>query len=264
MPTTIRVLSWNVLGLREPARAAGVVRRSRADVVCLQECPRWPGSGAVLAAFARAVGMRVAAGGGACGVAVLVGPALSVDAGEVERMPRGFSGAWWTYPRATATAHLRVAGSEGSTLRVSSLHLDVDEQARLAHVDRVLAGLDAAGAPPVHVVAGDLNARPGDATWDRLGTRLRDAVATVPGADAPTYPSTADRRPRTRLDAVLVAGAVRVLAARTGSDRPGLPSDHLPVLVDLEIGGGSRVATTWERRWGAPGGTSDAAAGPTG
>ncbi|TGO05887.1 endonuclease/exonuclease/phosphatase family protein [Serinibacter arcticus] len=255
MATTIRLLTWNVLGLREPSRVAAVVRRARADVVCLQECPRWPGGRAALALFASATGLRLAAGGGSRGVAVLVRPGVEVTAGRVEAMPRRFVGAWFTYPRATATASLVV---EGRPVTVSSVHLDVWEPGRLAHVDRILAGLQDGDPGAAHVVAGDLNEGPDGESWARLTATLSDAAAD----GGPTYPATATRRPRSRLDAVLLGGPVAAVDHRTGPDRSGLPSDHLPVLVTLELrdpagqpdpqsrrSGGS---DGWTDRWGAP------------
>ena len=262
--TTIRLLTWNVLGLREAARVAAVVRRARADVVCLQECPRWPGGRAALALFASATGLRLAAGGGSRGVAVLVRPDLTVVDGVVDAMPRRFTGPWFTYPRATATARLEIGGRR---LSVSSVHLDVWEPGRLAHVDRILAGLDDDVA---HVVAGDLNEGPDGESWARLTARLTDAVR----GGGPTYPATATRRPRSRLDAVLLGGPVAAVDHRTGPDRPGLPSDHLPVLVTLELPDvdagvdarpgdlrDARPSGAWGDRWAAPPGGSPRPAG---
>ena len=191
MTTTIKLLTWNILGLRERAKVAAVVREARADVVCLQECPRWPGGRTALALFARSTGLRLAAGGGRRGVAVLVAPHVQVEHGELAAMPRRRSTFWWTYPRATATAHLRVGGAP---VQVSSAHLDVWEPGRLEHARKLVASVDRATGPVV--VAGDLNDAPSGAVWQVLTAALSDAGL----GGAPTYPATADRRPNKRLD----------------------------------------------------------------
>jgi endonuclease/exonuclease/phosphatase family metal-dependent hydrolase len=175
-------------------------------------------------------------------------------------MPRRFSGVWFTYPRATATARLVLRGRPVS---VSSVHLDVWEPGRLAHVDRILRGMDDDASAVAHVVAGDLNEGPDGAAWQRLTARLTDAAHD----GGPTYPATATRRPRSRLDAVLLGGPVTAVRHRTGPDRTGLPSDHLPVLVELEMRDPSDPAdereapvtpaaaassAAWLERWGAP------------
>jgi endonuclease/exonuclease/phosphatase family metal-dependent hydrolase len=153
---------------------------------------------------------------------------------------------------------------------VSSVHLDVWEPGRLAHVDRILRGMDDDASAVAHVVAGDLNEGPDGAAWQRLTARLTDAARD----GGPTYPATATRRPRSRLDAVLLGGPVTAVRHRTGPDRTGLPSDHLPVLVELELrepsdpadkpgrqdrtdpaderGAPAAPAATWLERWGAP------------
>lgn len=224
--TTIKLLTWNVLGLREGARVARVVRDARADVVCLQECPRWPGGRTALRIFARATGLRLAAGGGRRGVAVLVAPHVVVEHGEVEAMPRRRTRFWWTYPRATASALVRVGETR---LRVASAHLDVWEPGRLEHARLLRSGVERAEV--CSVVAGDLNEAPDGAVWSLLTQALVDTGA----GGAPTYPATADRRPTKRLDAVLASPGITVVGYRTGQDRLGLPSDHLPVLVTLAL-----------------------------
>ncbi|WP_158277127.1 endonuclease/exonuclease/phosphatase family protein [Serinibacter arcticus] len=234
METPVRLLTWNVLGLREVARVAAVVRAARADVVCLQECPRWPGGRAALALVARSVGLRLAAGGGSRGVAVLVAPHVGVERSRVSAMPRPFTGWWWAYPRASALARVRVGGW---TIDVASAHLDVSEEGRLAHAERLLAdlsldGLSDGDATRLRLVAGDLNETPDGPTWRLLASHLQDAGA---GSGGPTYPVSATRRPTKRIDAVLVDPRIAVVDVRTGTDRPGLPSDHLPVLVTLVL-----------------------------
>jgi len=80
------------------------------------------------------------------------------------------------------------------------------------------------GAPRPLVLLGDLNI-PGDLPARRTG--WRDAVAT------PTFPR---RRPRSTIDHVLLDGAVRAPGPARAVDL-GL-SDHLAVVVDVELTGG--------------------------
>ncbi|MFP3714253.1 endonuclease/exonuclease/phosphatase family protein [Puerhibacterium sp. TATVAM-FAB25] len=78
------------------------------------------------------------------------------------------------------------------------------------------------GAPRPLVLLGDLNI-PGDLPAQRTG--WRDVVT------APTFPR---RRPRSTIDHVLLDGAVRATGPARAVDL-GL-SDHLAVVVDLEVG----------------------------
>jgi endonuclease/exonuclease/phosphatase family metal-dependent hydrolase len=76
---------------------------------------------------------------------------------------------------------------------------------------------------------GDLNEEPGGPTWARLTSGLVDAVA----APRPTFTA---RRPRRRLDAVLVSPGLRVTgSAVRRDDVTRRASDHLPVVVDLAL-----------------------------
>lgn len=227
MAPPLTLLTWNVLGLRRWRDARAVVRAAGPDVACLQECPRWPGGRAALMLFARQVGMRVAAGGGRCGVAVLISERMVVESAGVSAMPRRRTRWWWSYPRATASAHL---WTSGRSLSVASVHLDVQEAGRLAHAQRVLD--DLASDDEASIVAGDLNEAPDGASWSLLTSRLRDTAGPAAG---PTYPATPSRRPNKRIDAVLASPGVAVTGYRTGADRQPPPSDHLPVLVRLTL-----------------------------
>lgn len=228
----MRVLTWNVWGLRAGTRpVAAVLRAARVDVACLQECPRGPLAGVRTRILARAAGMRLV--GRAAGVALLVGAGIDVDDVATAREPRRWRGWWWTYPRASVSARLREAGSAGGGSAVVAVvvHLDVDEAARLRHARRLLAEH---GDKERWFLAGDLNAAPGDPARDLLARDLHD-----PGT-VPTYPAGRARPPRRRIDAVLVRGlepaATQVPRAQAGDGRGrrGRPlSDHLPVLVTL-------------------------------
>lgn len=236
----MRVLTWNVWGLRGGTRnVAAVLRSARADVACLQECPRGPLARPRTRLLARAAGMRLA--GLAAGVALLVRPGVEVDDVRVAREPRPWTGWWWSYPRASVAAGLRVPAADGgpetadggpeTRVLAVAVHLDVNESARRAHVDRIVT---THRHEPRWFLAGDLNAAPGDPARNLLARALSDAPA------APTYPAGRHRPPHAPIDAVLAAGlsvtTVVVPHARSGDGRGrhGRPlSDHLPVLATL-------------------------------
>lgn len=237
---TVRLATWNVWGLRGgPRRVTAVLRSLDADVVCLQECPRWPGGRSLLRGLARCAGLRLVAGGGRHGVAVLVRPGIAVaDSGTAMR-PRVRRGVRWSYPRGVAWARVVWHGTDAV---VASVHLDTDPARRIEHTRRITAW---ARAQDRLALAGDLNEHPDGATWAVLGDVLTDVLPD----GSPTYPVGRGRPPRWRIDAVLVRGldggaspamraggsAVAVTAARrpfaTTARRP--VSDHLPVVVDL-------------------------------
>src|SRR5690606_21154113 len=57
-PSTLRVATYNLRGLKDDAHAAAsVVRAIAPDVLLLQEVPRYPGSDYAISAFARRAGM---------------------------------------------------------------------------------------------------------------------------------------------------------------------------------------------------------------
>ena len=64
MPVELRVLSYNVRGLRDDRQAlAEVVRAADPDVVCVQEAPRFLRWRSTCAALARTSGLVVVGGG---------------------------------------------------------------------------------------------------------------------------------------------------------------------------------------------------------
>lgn len=220
------VLTWNVHDHRDDAAAVDrVLRAAAADVVCLQEARRWPGSRRRLERLAGGVGLRHLVGGRASGgTALLAGPRVRVHDARAERLPVRSP---WARPRGTASAVLSVAGS--AVVGVVSLHLGLDERERGRHVRQVLAQAPA-GLPLV--VAGDLNEPPGGPSWHHLAARVHDAGGA--GSAAATFPA---HRPRVRIDTVLVSPELRVVSCGTppGADEADLAagSDHRPVLARL-------------------------------
>lgn len=217
----MRVMSYNVKGLDIGTDAlVEVIRDADPDVLGLQEPPRGVHGRRRLAEVADRTGLRVlVAHGPSRTTALLLRRGTPVDAARGQALP-------WR-PGQVPRGYC-VARTGGVTLAV--VHLPLGARERLAHLDRVL--LDLVTEPGPYLVMGDLNEEPGGPTWARLTSGLVDAV----GSPVPTFTA---RRPRRRLDAVLVSPGLRV----TGSvvrrdDVTRRASDHLPVVVDLDVDGG--------------------------
>ncbi len=204
----MRVVTYNVHGLRRFDEVLAAVRRLRPDVLGVQEPPRGPLARRRLERFARGAGLRLVARSRS--TALLVGPDRAV------RDVRGLRLPW------TPGLNLRgacVASVDGVLVLVVHLGLRAAERAR--HVGLLLPRL-AGGGPAL--LLGDLNENPGGRSRRTLArTGLTDAVPGLP----PSYPAAA---PTARIDVVLTRGlsAGRALVA----DEP-TASDHRPVVVDL-------------------------------
>ncbi len=237
-PTTtwsLRVMTWNVRDLLgDPFAVTRVLRASRADVVCLQEGPRWPGSRGRLAGLASRAGLFFVDGGRvSAGTALLVSLRTQVSDVRAARLPVH---GWRTRPRGYVRAQVSTVRSR--PLQVTCLHLGLDEDERARHVGLVLDDLppaltDAPGSVPV-VLAGDLNERPDGPSWGALGSRATDR-----GGDAP--PTFRAAAPRLRIDAVLVDPSleVRSYGFPDGVDEADVvaASDHRPVLAEIVLPG---------------------------
>jgi endonuclease/exonuclease/phosphatase family metal-dependent hydrolase len=141
------------------------------------------------------------------------------------------------YPRMVTWGRFRTRG--GATLVLLNTHLPYraeDEAAREKGARLILAKLPAiAGSDPV-VLTGDFNTTPDSASYRLLTASLPDAYtqvrATGPEKTFHAFTGTPDRR----IDWILVRDA-RVLRLATLADHRGTlyPSDHFPVVADLEI-----------------------------
>jgi endonuclease/exonuclease/phosphatase family metal-dependent hydrolase len=214
----LRVMTYNVKGLYLDVDAlVQVIGESAPDVLGLQEPPRGLLGRRRLADLADRTGLRVAVGHGAARTtALLVRPGVAVGDARAQALP------WRLGQVRRGYCVARVGG-----LTVVVLHLALGSAERLMHLDLVLH--DLAGTPGPFVVMGDLNERPGGPTWGRLQSGLRDAVAS----GEPTFSA---RRPRRRLDAVLVSPELRVAGSSIVSgDHTRRGSDHLPIVVDLDL-----------------------------
>ena len=227
MSTHLRVLSYNVHGLRDDTAAlARIVRDVDPDVMCVQEAPKYLRWRAKCAALARELGLLYVTGGGTTGGSALLA-GLRVD---VKRVAEVCLSRQWGWPaRGVAAAQIHKGGA---TVVVASIHLPLGAQERLEQAHRVVATCTALGDPHV-LAAGDVNEPPGHAAWLALhDSGLRDLG---PGT-GPTFPA---RHPSRRIDGVVATEGVEVLDYRV-LDAPGVEraSDHRPVVVDVALPGG--------------------------
>lgn len=233
MSSRIRVVSYNLRGLKDDvAAAAEVVRRLDPDVLMLQEVPRHPFSGLRIEAFARRCNLQWSGRTRRLsGVSMMTSPRVHATAAVDRKLPV----APRANPRTYSACQIRTPG--GQDITVVSLHLSLLADERLQHATQVLAELAAEPklADGPFVVGGDLNENSEGRAWRLLGERL-----TLASPDRPTFPSGA---PRHWLDAIFASAGLEVLPHE---DVPlerellAAATDHLPVWIDLAVpaGGG--------------------------
>lgn len=229
----LRVASYNVRSMKDDVAALGrVITALRADVLCVQEAPRFLRWRRRRERLAASGGLTVAAGRRSGGVAVLTGPGVRLLHGEGHLLRR-FPG---LERRAIAIA---VVETGGRRVAVGSVHLDLDADARSHHAGEALTLLRAAsdrfGALPV--LAGDINEQSHEPAWRRIAERLTDCYPVSPSGDGLTFPA---GRPRERIDAIFAAAGLSVVSCGgAGADPADLPlaTDHLPVVAELTVSG---------------------------
>jgi endonuclease/exonuclease/phosphatase family metal-dependent hydrolase len=224
----LRVMSYNVRSLRDGAdRVAGVIHACRADVVCIQEAPRFLRWRTRCAALARGCGLYVIGGGRPAGATLLLGSMRTAVRRREDVLLRPSPG---RHRRGLAIAVLEVAGAR---FGVASMHLSLDAAERMRQVGEVAGHLERLGTACT-ILGGDVNEPPDRLRWRALTGYLRDAHAVAPWGGEPTYPASA---PRLRIDGIFVSSGVEVLRCGVPPDLPGLAtaSDHLPVVADLRL-----------------------------
>ena len=228
MPT-VRLLTYNVRSMRDDRDALGrVIRSAEADVVLVQESPRFLRWRSLCAELARRSNLVVVSGGRPAG-SNLVLSTLGIDVESTADVL--FTRDPTLHQRGTAIAVLSKAGAR---FAVAGIHLDLVEAPRLRHIRE----LDAAIATHVPsdvpvVVAGDANHPPGSPTWNALVAARQDAFA-VAGSDSPFTWSA--REPRDTIDGVFVDPRLTVTSARVlGGTDVEAASDHCPLLVEFEV-----------------------------
>lgn len=224
--TTLRVLSYNVRGLRDDVDAlVRVVTGSGAHVVCVQEAPRFFRWRSRCAELARRCGLVVVAGGGdAAGNLLMASVAVRVHAARSLLLPLTPG----LQLRGAALAHCSLAGA---CFTAVSTHLGLNPAERLRHVPLLLGEL-AEDGPPV-VLAADVNEQPGGPVWEALAPRLDDVAAAAGAGDVPTFSCASPRR---RIDGLFVDRRV-VVAGYQVLDSPDArtASDHFPVYAELKL-----------------------------
>ena len=245
----MRIVSWNVHGMigtdrrHDPERIARVLEDLRPDLAGLQEvgAPALPAGDADPAALlGRLTGLRSAFGrtmahrrggpGSSYGNAVLARPPIqairSYDLSVAGREPRG-----------CVRADVALGGQ---VIHFFAAHLGLHWRERRLQAAQLLSAdilRDAALAHPL-VLVGDFNSLSNRSAVPRgLRRQLVDSALAARN-EAPTFPS---RFPLLRLDHCYVDAAFRVVEVEVHrSPRARRASDHLPVVVELELAAAAR------------------------
>jgi endonuclease/exonuclease/phosphatase family metal-dependent hydrolase len=242
----LRLMTWNVHGMRgcdgrhDPERVAQVLTDARVDIAGLQEVGALGRSGHLadpgatlekLTGLAAAYGLTELRGGFPYGNCILsrfpITATRSYDLSVARREPRG-----------CLRADLEVPGG---AIHFFNVHLGLAWRERRRQAAQLLSAdilRDAALRYPL-VLVGDFNS-----PWARfsvvprwIGRHLRDG-AVLGGAAGPTFPS---RFPVLRLDRAFVGPAVRVVGAEVITNATArLASDHLPIVLELELAAEAR------------------------
>jgi endonuclease/exonuclease/phosphatase family metal-dependent hydrolase len=224
--TTLRVLTYNVRGLRDDVSAlTRVIAGSGADLVFIQETPRFFRWRARCAELARKSGMVVVTGGAnAAGNMLMSSLAVRVHEARSILLPltRG------QQLRGAAIALCSLGGAEFSAV---SAHLSLDPAERLRQVPQLLEEVPEEVAPLV--LAADFNEKPDGPVWAALAPRLDDVAAIAGDTGTPTFSVASPRR---RIDAFFVDRAIKVTSYQV-LDSPDVrrASDHFPVYAELVI-----------------------------
>lgn len=231
----LRILSWNICELRGDVRALiQAVTDLAPDVFLVQEAPRLVLPQTRLDWFARRIDRRVLVGGrSGRGLAILGTDEISrqVIRRGMHKVHQVISDGKSTYPRGVAAVRLSVGDDQ--ELVVSDIHFALQQDNRMTHARHAVDLIRSAGAPVV--IGGDLNEVSSGPARSLLAQVSRD-----PADDAEwTFPASAPKR---RIDALYVTPGVRVLSAHrvtssahVPADRFAAASDHLPMLLDLEV-----------------------------
>lgn len=223
MRDVVRVLSYNIHGLRDDADAVSeVIRRCDVDIACIQEAPRFLRWRSKRAAVARKAGLVVATANRPGGLMLMTSLRVDVVSTHFSLLPKSPN----LHQRAVCSAVVSVAGAQWS---VASTHLSLDDQERVAHLEPLWSAL-----PTVRplVLAGDINELPEGPVWKGLSARLLDAWSVQSAETGHTFSAAS---PHKRIDGIFVSDDVEVVSCRAVDDLPGLAqaSDHLPVLAEL-------------------------------
>ena len=241
----VRIMSWNVHGMRggdgraDPERVALVVEEVRADVAGLQEVGALGGGGELadpagtlsrLTGLAHAFGLTELRGGYPYGNCILSRYAISATRSYDLSVPG-------REKRGCLRADLDLGGA---ALHVFNCHLGLDRRERRRQAAQLLSAdilRDAALAYPL-VLVGDFNAWSSRSAVPRWIRRQLADAAVIARAAGPTFPSVF---PIVRLDRAYVDSAVSVLGCAVHDSRLArLASDHLPIVVEIDVAPAAR------------------------
>lgn len=222
--TTLRIMSYNVRGLKDDVEALRrVIRTADPDVLCLQEMPRHPLSDHRISAFAASVAM-VWPGGKRhrCSTTLITSPRIDMHASghglyDVPRPqePRGYA---WTHVSKTGSARLAVV----------STHLSLYGNLRGPHAEHLMADPNVSAGLPL-VILGDMNETEGGPAAKVFTKTLTDA-----GSRALTSPA---NKPEKRIDFAYASHGLTVTPIEVASPETDLvaATDHRPVIIDVEL-----------------------------
>ncbi len=236
----VRIVTWNIHGMRgrdgrsDPERVALVIEETRADIAGLQEVGALRGPGelldpagtlAELTGLAHAYGLTELRGGYPYGNCILsrfpITATRSYDLSVPGRETRG-----------CLRADLDLGAS---ALHVFNCHLGLDRRERRRQAAQLLSAdilRDAALSYPL-VLVGDFNVWTSRSAVPRWIRRQLEDAALAARSPRATFPA---RFPLVRLDRAYVGPAVRVLSCTVHASRLArLASDHLPVVVEVEV-----------------------------
>jgi endonuclease/exonuclease/phosphatase family metal-dependent hydrolase len=222
----LRVLVYNVRGFRSGAdQVAAAVAKHAPDLAMVQEC----GSRRRLRKFARTMEMEAVSTRlwpllRQVRNAVLVRPPWRVVSFRLHRFERSAP----FHPRGALIA---VVGRAGYRVSALSAHLGLIPGERIRHAHE-LTDLVRAIDHPV-LIGGDLNEGADERAASWIADRFWDAFSKAGSGPGETFPS-AD--PTARIDYLFASeqfGITRAIVLDTAGTRAA--SDHLPLLVDLEL-----------------------------
>ena len=221
-PVWLRVLCWNVRGLRDDVDAlVETVVAAQPQLFVVQEARRvvrWQASAAELA---RRCGLVVVRGGPeASGNLLLASLAVDVRDTGVVRLPY----TRFQYPRAAVVLDGALAGRP---FTAAGVHLGLTGEERLAHAPLLL---DALPTDRPAILAGDFNETAAGPAWQLLAATLSDVGAADP---TPTFST---RSPRRRIDGLFTSPGLAARGYRV-LDTPAVrrASDHFPLFAEVEL-----------------------------
>ncbi|HEV7707816.1 MAG TPA: endonuclease/exonuclease/phosphatase family protein [Asanoa sp.] len=220
MTARVRVVSYNIHSFKDDLGAlAAVVADLAPDVLIVQEGARrfrWRQKNASLADRLR----MVVGGGGLWSLGNLVLTTLRVRVLETHDLRYPLMPGHHMRGAVFATCEV-----PGARFVVTGSHLSTDAEVRSVQGAAWRAAIGGYDLPVI--AAGDLNAEPGEPTWNAVADGLH--VAGI----APTHPASGPTR---QIDGVFVDKRIEVASFRViDTPKARLASDHLPIAVDLVI-----------------------------